>query len=65
MYEIRKDVEIVINKKEASETIGVSREYLTQVLNAKETCSKLLAYCITKYLNEDAEILDYFIRKED
>lgn len=65
MYEIRKDVDIVINKTLASETVGVSREYLTQVLNGKQTCSKLLAYCITKYLSEDAEILDYFIRKED
>lgn len=65
MYEIRKDVDIKINKTLASETIGVSREYLTQVINGKELCSKLLAYCITKYLDENAEILDYFIRKED
>ena len=40
--------------------IGISREYMTDVLNNRKDCSKLVAYCITKFSNENAEIQDYF-----
>lgn len=49
-----------INKTIASKKIGVSREYLTDVLNGKKDCSKILAFCITKYINPNAEINDIF-----
>ena len=49
-----------INKTIASKKIGVSREYLTDVLNGKKDCSKILAFCITKYINPNAEIKDMF-----
>lgn len=62
-YFIGKD--IAINKTLASKTIGVSREYLTQILNGRIACSKLVAYCISKYLGENKEIEDYFVRKEN
>ena len=35
------------------------------ISNRKNACSKILAYCITKYLGENAEIEDYFERKEE
>ena len=48
----------------ASEIIGVSREHLTQILNGKSLCTKYLAFAITKYLDEDAEIEDFFEREK-
>jgi len=53
-----------LNKTKASKIIGISRVYLTDILNGRKACSKVIAYCITKYLNEDAEIEDYFERKD-
>lgn len=50
----------LINKSKLAEEIGVSNTYLNRVLNQRTTCSKILAYCITKSLDKDAEILDYF-----
>lgn len=40
--------------------IGVTREFLTSVLNGKRTCSKPIAYCVVKCLCQEAEIEDYF-----
>ena len=51
---------VKINKTKASEKIGISRVYLTNILNSKQKCSKVIAYCITKYLDSNAEISDYF-----
>lgn len=64
MYQFRKEFEIKINKTEASKIIGITREHLTNILNCKKLCTKVVAYCITKYLDSKAEIEDYFIRKE-
>ena len=64
MYLI-KDTNIKINKTIASEVIGVSRVHLTNIMNGKIECTKTLAYCITKYLDENAKIEDYFTRKEN
>ena len=60
MYRFRSDIEVRINKTKASEIIGIDRSYLTQITNRKTKCSKVVAYCITKYLDQNAEILDYF-----
>lgn len=47
-------------QKEASKIIGVSPQYLSTVCAKKIKVRKLLAYCIVKYINPEAEILDYF-----
>lgn len=60
MYRIKNIFDSKINKTAASKEIGVSREYLTDVLNGKKDCSKILAFCITKYINPNAEINDIF-----
>ena len=52
-----------INKSQLANEIGCSASYLNQVLNQRITCSKLLAYCITKKLNPNAEVNDYFTIK--
>lgn len=54
----------ISNIKNASEVIGVSRQFLSSVFAQKISIRKLTAYCIVKYIDSNAEINDYFIRKE-
>lgn len=63
MYYFKKQG-IKINKTKASGVIGITREYLTHVMNRKMPCSKIVAFCITKYLDKEAEIEDYFEKGE-
>ena len=63
MYIFRKDVDYKINQTIASEVIGITQPTLSNILNGKVACRKVVAYCITKYLNENAEIEDYFTKK--
>lgn len=51
------------NKAKMAEIIGLNPATLRRVINGKQECSKLVAYCITKFLDEDAEIEDYFYKK--
>ena len=52
------------NKTKMAEIIGLNPATLRRVINGTQECSKLVAYCITKFLNEDAEIEDYFYKKK-
>lgn len=63
MYRFRSDVTYKINQTIAGEVIGLAQPTLSNILNRKVTCRKVVAYCITKYLDENAEIEDYFIRE--
>lgn len=49
-------------RKQMAEIIGVSESYFSKILNSKRKCSKVLAYSITKTLNEKSEINDFFER---
>ena len=49
-------------QKKMAEIIGVSEGYFSKILNSKRKCSKILAYSITKTLNENKEIEDFFER---
>ena len=40
--------------------IGITKEFLTSILNGKRACSRLVAYCVVKSLHSDAEIEDFF-----
>lgn len=63
MYVLKKEVQLSFNghgQKEVAEKIGIAPETLSRILNKKQKCSKLIAYCITKLNDENAEILDYF-----
>jgi DNA-binding XRE family transcriptional regulator len=55
---------IVINKDisqvEMAKEIGCSQETLSRILNKKQSCSKTLAYAITKLINPDFEISTLF-----
>ena len=65
MYRIKEEFTIKVNKTAASEIIGISRPYLTDILNGKQKCSKIVAYCITKFINPEWEIEELFNREED
>lgn len=49
-------------QKEAGKEIGVTPQWLCRVCGRKEKVRKLMAYCITKYIDENAEIEDFFER---
>ena len=62
MYKFKSNYNSKINKTKASSEIGISRPYLSFIMNGKKCCSKVIAYCITKYLDNNAEINDYFVK---
>lgn len=63
MYLFRdKNVAITYNKVQMAKVVGLNPDTLRRVINGKQNCSKLVAYCITKFLNSEAEILDFFDR---
>lgn len=63
MYLFRDDVDYKINQTIASQIIGLTQPTLSNILNRKKLCRKVVAFCITKYLDENAEIEDYFIKE--
>ena len=65
MYILKDNLNIKMNKTIASEKIGLSRPVLTNIMNRKVACRKVTAYSITKYIDENAEIEDYFDRVGD
>ena len=50
--------------KKIAEIVGINPETLGQMVKKDRPCRKITAYCLTKILNADAEIEDYFIRKD-
>ena len=58
-----KEVAKTYNKEQMAKVIGLNPDTLRRVINGKQECSKLVAYCITRFLNYEAEIEDYFIKK--
>ena len=64
MYILKNEIKIE-NETKASKIIGIDIATLSRILHKKQKCSKILAYCITKYMDQDAEITNYFIREEN
>ena len=62
MYRFKKElfINIKINQKNLADEIGLSRQYINGVINNKYNCRKLVAYAMTKLIDSDAEISDYF-----
>lgn len=44
--------------------IGITRQQLDKIFKGETSTRKVTAYCIVKSCNPDAEIEDYFVRKE-
>lgn len=53
------------NKSQCAKIIGLHPATLINIVNGRQSCSKLVAYCITKFIDSDAEIEDYFTREEE
>lgn len=62
MYIFKKNIDIKINQTVASEVIGLTQPTLSNILNGKVACRKVTAFCIVKYIDENAKIEDYFER---
>lgn len=60
MYILKDGVDLKINQTIASVVIGISQPTLSNILNRKVSCRKVVAFSIVKYLDEKAEIEDYF-----
>ena len=63
MYIFKTEMPVKINQTIASKVIGLAQPTLSNILNGKVACRKVVAFCITKYLDENAKIEDYFIKK--
>ena len=63
MYLFKTEISVKINQTIASKVIGITQPTLSNILNGKVACRKVVAFCIAKYLDDNAEIEDYFIRK--
>ena len=63
MYFFKENVDVKINQTIAGEVIGLTQPTLSNILNRKVACRKVVAFCITKYIDENAKIEDYFYMK--
>jgi DNA-binding XRE family transcriptional regulator len=62
MYKLKEGVDFKINQTIASVVIGLSQPTLSNILNRKVACRKVVAFSITKFFDENAEIEDFFER---
>ena len=60
MYIFKENIDVKINQTIAAEVIGLTQPTLSNILNRKVACRKVVAFCITKYIDENAKIEDYF-----
>lgn len=63
MYILKEGVMTKINQSIACEVIGITQPTLSNILNRKVACRKVVAFSIVKYIDENAEIEDYFEKK--
>lgn len=64
MYRFKKELftNIKIDQSKMAKEIGLSFQYVNGVINNRVNCRKLVAYAMTKLINSNAEINDYFER---
>lgn len=60
MYIFKENVDVKINQTIASKVIGLAQPTLSNILNRKVACRKVVAFCISKYIDDNAKIEDYF-----
>ena len=49
-------------KTSIAKKVGLTRQTVINVFNGKVKCSRETAYCLTKAINSEAEIGDFFVR---
>lgn len=52
------------NQRKIADEIGITPQTLCRILKGKQQTQKTTALCIVKLYNSEAEIFDYFIRKD-
>ena len=52
----------VINQSAMARVVGLTPATINRIFNQKQMCSKLVAYCITKFLDHEKNIEDLFIK---
>lgn len=62
MYIFKENTDVKINQTIASEVIGLAQPTLSNILNRKVACRKVVAFCIAKYIDDNAKIEDYFTK---
>lgn len=60
MYMMKIDIKEKVNQREIAKKVGIAFETVNRIFNKKQTCSKMMAYCICKAIDQNAEIEDYF-----
>ena len=63
MYILKENIVVDLKcetQRKVAEKIGITEQTLSKILNRKMACSKMIAYCIVKINNSEAEIEDYF-----
>lgn len=65
MYRFKKEINPKLRdgQVKAGEIIGLAQPTLSNILTGKVLCRKVVAFSITKYMNKDAEIEDYFVKE--
>lgn len=61
MYLIKQQEKLnIINQSELARIVGINISTMSRIFNKKQNCSKVIAYAITKAINQNAEIEDFF-----
>lgn len=63
MYYFRQDIVNVFKQTAIAKEAGLNIATVNRIFNGKQGCSKTTAYCISKIINANAEIKDYFKKK--
>lgn len=61
-YLFKGNLNIKINKSDLSRKTEISYPSITNIINCKITTNKAYAFIITKFLDKDKNIEDYFIK---
>lgn len=64
MYIFKQNDINIFNQTAIARQVGIAKETANRIFNKKQKCSKIIAYCIVKTINQNAEIEDYFERVE-
>jgi plasmid maintenance system antidote protein VapI len=66
MYQIKETAKELIKEKirisYLTKKTELSRQYISMIINKNQVCSQVVAYNITKALDENKKIEDYFIK---
>lgn len=52
-----------VKQVEVAKIVGITEQTMSRIVNKKQGCSKMTAYCIAKAIHQEAKIEDYFTKK--